>query len=240
MKLIINADDIGYSKSITDGIIEGINYGCISSTSIMANGKYADYAIKELIKNNIKEIGLHITLTTGKPLTDCPSLIDENGNFFYNRKQIENPNLKAEEVYNEIIAQIDYIEKRGVKINHITQHHHLEDNQVINQVVEKICLQKTLPVRKFLEFKTKCKHPDELVISFTFQNNTVEEIEKIIKQYKSTNKIVEIMSHAGHIDDYTKSISSQDSRERELLALKKAKDLGVFNEVDLVGFEIFA
>jgi len=240
MKLIINADDIGYSKSITDGIIEGINYGCISSTSIMANMDYAEYAIKQLIKNNIKEIGLHITLTVGKPLTHCPSLTDENGKFLYNRKQIENTNLKADEVYNEIMAQIDFVEKRGIKINHITEHHHLEDNQTINQVVEKICLQKNLPVRKFLEFKTKCKHPDELVISFTFENNSVAEIENIIKQYKTTNKIVEIVSHAGYIDEYTKSISSQDSRERELSALKKAKDLGIFNEIDLVGFEIFA
>lgn len=56
MKLIVNADDIGYSKSITDGIIEGINYGCISSTSIMANGKYAEYAIKQLKKTILKKL----------------------------------------------------------------------------------------------------------------------------------------------------------------------------------------
>lgn len=242
MKLIINADDIGYSKSITDGIIEGINYGCISSTSIMANMEYAEYAIKQLIKNNIKEIGLHVTLTVGKPLTNCPSLVDEHGEFLYNRKQIENPNLNAEEVYNEIMAQINFVEKFGkgkIKINHLTRHHHLEDNSTLNEVIERICLQKKLPMRKCEVFKTKCNHPDEFITSFSFRSNTVEELKSIINRFKDTNKIVEILTHAGYIDEYTSKISSQDSRERELTALKKAKDLGVFDNVKLVGYEYY-
>lgn len=242
MKLIINADDIGYSKSITDGIIEGINYGCISSTSIMANMEYAEYAIKQLIKNNIKEIGLHVTLTIGKPLTNCPSLIDQNGNFLYNRKQIENPNLNAEEVYNEIMAQFNFVEKCGggkIRINHITRHHHLEDNQIMNEVMEKICLQKNLPMRKCTHFKTKCKHPDEFITSFSFKSNTVEELKNILNQFKKTKKIIEILTHAGYIDEYTSKISSQDSRERELIALKQAKDLCVFDDVELIGYDYF-
>lgn len=239
MKAIINADDIGYSKSITDGIIEGINYGCISSTSIMANMEYAEYAIKQLLKNNITEIGLHVTLTVGKPLTNCPSLIDGDGKFLYNRNQINNPNLNAEEVYNEIVAQMDFVETRGIKINHITRHHHLEDNPIINEVIEKICLQRNLPVRKYKNFKTKCKHPDEFITTFSFKENTAEELQSILDKFKNSNKVIEILTHAGYIDEYTKSISSQDSRERELNALKKAKDLGIFDNIDLVGYEYF-
>lgn len=41
MKLIINADDFGLSKSISDGIIERIIDGYITSTSIMVNMAYA-------------------------------------------------------------------------------------------------------------------------------------------------------------------------------------------------------
>lgn len=40
MKIIINADDFGMSKSITDGIIYGIKKGFITSTSIIANLEY--------------------------------------------------------------------------------------------------------------------------------------------------------------------------------------------------------
>lgn len=47
MKLIINADDFGLSKSITDGIIDGILSGYITSTTVMSNMDYAEYAIKQ-------------------------------------------------------------------------------------------------------------------------------------------------------------------------------------------------
>ena len=90
MKLIINADDFGLSKSISDGVIEGIKGEYITSTSIMANMEYAEYAIKEAVKHNITCIGLHINLTVGKPILYNANLIDERGEFLYNRKQIEN------------------------------------------------------------------------------------------------------------------------------------------------------
>lgn len=65
MKLIINADDFGLSKSVSDGIINGIKGGYITSTSIMANMPYAEYAIKKAIDYDIKCIGLHVNLTVG-------------------------------------------------------------------------------------------------------------------------------------------------------------------------------
>jgi len=43
MKLIINADDFGLSKSISDGIIEGIKFGYITSTSVMANKEIKNF-----------------------------------------------------------------------------------------------------------------------------------------------------------------------------------------------------
>ena len=53
MKLIINADDFGLSKSITDGIIEGIKGGYITSTSLMVNMPFAKYAIDKMLKNKM-------------------------------------------------------------------------------------------------------------------------------------------------------------------------------------------
>lgn len=111
MRLIIEADDFGLSESITNGIIDGINGGYITSTNIMANMPFAKYAVEKAVENNIKSVGLHFNLTVGKPLTRNRLLTDENGVFLYNRKQIENPNLTYESVYNEMMAQIKQIEK---------------------------------------------------------------------------------------------------------------------------------
>ena len=126
MKLIINADDFGLSKSITDGIIDGIKNGYITSTTIMANMEYTEYAIKEAIDKNINCIGLHINLTAGKPILKNSNLTDEEGKFLYNQKQIDNTNLTYEDVYNEITAQINQIKKLSqnkIKLDHLDTHH---------------------------------------------------------------------------------------------------------------------
>lgn len=88
----MNADDFGLSKSISDGIIDGILGGYITSTTIMANMDYAEYAIKQATKNNINCIGLHINLTVGRPIIKNNNLTDNNGVFLYNKMQIENEN----------------------------------------------------------------------------------------------------------------------------------------------------
>lgn len=88
MKLIINADDYGLSKSISDGIILGIREGYITSTSIMANMTWAEYAIQKALEYNIDCIGLHINLTVGKPILKNDNLINNNGYFYYNKEQI--------------------------------------------------------------------------------------------------------------------------------------------------------
>lgn len=57
-KLIINADDFGKFARIDDGIIEGINAGVITSTSVLVFGKYAGDARKLIDYKNVS-IGLH-------------------------------------------------------------------------------------------------------------------------------------------------------------------------------------
>lgn len=79
MKLIINSDDFGLSKSITDGIVDGIKEGVLTSTSIMANMDYAKYAVEQAIKNNICCVGLHINLTVEKPIIANSHLTDAGG-----------------------------------------------------------------------------------------------------------------------------------------------------------------
>lgn len=81
MKLIINSDDFGLSKSITDGIVDGIKEGVLTSTSIMANMDYAKYAVEQALANGITCVGLHTNFTVGKPIIPNPHLTDEGGDF---------------------------------------------------------------------------------------------------------------------------------------------------------------
>lgn len=84
MKVIINADDFGLTRSVNDAIFELAQKGTITSTTVMTNMPFAEEAV-ELLPNKNISIGLHVTLTQGKPVSDperIVSLVDKNGNFY--------------------------------------------------------------------------------------------------------------------------------------------------------------
>lgn len=238
MKLIINADDFGLSKSISDGIIEGIKSGYITSTSIMANMEYAEYAIREAVKNNIDCIGLHINFTVGKPILNNKNLVDDNGVFLYNRTQIENHKLTYEDAYNEIIAQIKIIDKYSnglLKIDHLDMHHHLSDNENIKKATIDIAKEYNIPIRNM--FDCDISKPDILYENFTIKNVSIDSLEEMVIKYNDKDIVVELMTHPGYVDEYTRSLTSYTDRDNELQVLKEAKDNGVFDKIELINFK---
>lgn len=239
MQLIINGDDFGLSKSITDGIIFGIKNGFLTSTSIMINMPFAKYAIEQAISNDIKCVGLHINLTVGKPIIPNDHMTDEQGVFLYNRKQIENPKLTYEDAYNEIMAQIhlfDKYSKGKIKLDHLDTHHTLYDNEKIRKAIVEISNKMGLPIRNYKKYDLPCKKPDESFFDFTINNVRLDVLDKFIKLNKDKDISVEIMSHPGYVDEYTKTITSYLGRENELKVLKMAKECGLFDEVNLISF----
>ena len=241
MKLIINADDYGLSKSISDGIILGIREGYITSTSIMANMTWAEYAIQKALEYNIDCIGLHINLTVVKPILKNDNLINNNGYFYYNKEQIENPKLTYQDAYNEIMAQVNAISNYSdgkLKIDHLDTHHHLMDNPNIKQAIVDIAQKLNLTIRKCNNVQNiKC--PDFLYRNFTINNVSIDSIKQLIEKYKNNNVVVELMTHPGLIDEYTKTVTSYLNREKELLVLKESKKLGLFEGIDLISFREF-
>lgn len=240
MKLIINADDFGISKSVTDGIIVGIKAGVLTSTTIMSNMEWADYAISESLKNKINCIGLHVNLTMGKPLTKCSSLCDNEGKFFYFDKQVLNDKIIEKEVFCEIIAQLEFVENRGLKIDHIDWHNDLEKNRELMDKIVQIAKEKNMPMRNAnIPEQKEIKTPDICNQEFFGKSNkgvSMETLIGIINEYKNTNKTIEIMSHSGYMDDYTKSITFYRHREQELEILLKAKKEGLFSGIEMISF----
>ena len=110
MKLIINADDFGFSKSINNGIIDAYKEGLISSTTIMINMPYTCDAISKWKENSLLGIGLHINLTQGSPISDdVKSLVDEN-NAFHKHRKIENQEI--------LLGNSKIVEKYNIKNEH--------------------------------------------------------------------------------------------------------------------------
>lgn len=132
-QIIINADDFGWNKSCSDAILSAFESGYISTSTMCVNGAYFEEAVS-LVKNSPyrNQIGIHINLTEGRPLTDGirknPLFCDAEGNYigFPHRYRILSTQDKKD-VYDEITAQVTKFKTTGIPIHHVDSHHHIHN-----------------------------------------------------------------------------------------------------------------
>ena len=238
MRLIINADDFGLTKSITDGIVDGIKGGYITSTSLMVTMEAGEYAIQKALENNITCVGLHINFTKGKPVIPNDHLMDESGNFLHRSIQLTNPNLTFEDAYNEIKAQLDLVGKLSngkLVIDHLDTHHFSCSHESIKKAKIAIAKERNIPIRN--EFECDVVRPDVFNTDFSLVDVTYENLKRIINKYKDQDIVMEIMVHPGYMDEHTMSLTSYNvEREKEIEILKQAKENGLFDGVELISF----
>jgi len=83
MKLIMRADDLGFSEAVNYGIYKAAKEGVITSVGMMPNMKASRHGY-DLVKDLDIALGQHTNICVGKPLTDpklIPSLVQSNGEF---------------------------------------------------------------------------------------------------------------------------------------------------------------
>lgn len=243
MKLILNADDFGLSASVNKGIIDCFNEGLISSTTMMMNTPYTDEAIKLAKEHNIKNIGIHLNLTYGKsvlPASEVPSLVDENGIFHY--VCMLGYYTQYLDAKKELCAQIEKFLDSGLTPDHLDHHHYFNEIPNILKAYLELAEEYKLPVRSMDENARNraremgVKTTDEF--SFAFHGNGVDiSTFGVLKSLFWKRDIsLEVLTHVGYIDDYTRSQTNYLVREDEINVLREAKKQGYFDDVELVGF----
>ena len=128
--LMIHADDAGLTHSENMATIQSLEKGIVNSYSIMVPCPWY-YEMAVFAKNNPQfDYGIHLTLTCEwesykfgpvLPVSEVPSLVDENGYFYKKREQLRK-NASAEDVKNELQAQIEKAIKFGLKPTNIDSH----------------------------------------------------------------------------------------------------------------------
>ena len=77
VRLVINADDLGFAPGVNRGIFEAHAAGTVSSASMIvtapAFAEAAEHARRDAPRLGV---GLHLNLVTGAPLSSVPSLVD--------------------------------------------------------------------------------------------------------------------------------------------------------------------
>lgn len=230
MKLIVNADDFGYTKSNTLGIIEGFKKGIIRSTTAMMNMPYVEFAAEQSEYVPGLGIGVHLTLTVGQPLTKCKTLVDDKGNFL-SRSKLLDSNVSKDEILNEFKAQIDkFIEVFKVKPTHLDSHHGCHDLDLTKDITLKLAKEYNLPVRRYSNYK--------FIGNFYGESITVENLKNIILS-NIDEEGIEIMTHAGFCDLelYNNSSYSLDRvKELSVLCSESIKDFIEKNKIELVHY----
>ena len=124
-RLIVRMDDLGVTHATNLAIMQCYDEGIGRSAEVMSVCPWFMEAANMLKEHPGLDVGVHITLCCEwagykwKPLTDCPSLCDEDG---YLIGKTQNPNATLEDVEKEMRAQIELAMKYIDNVTHITDH----------------------------------------------------------------------------------------------------------------------
>ena len=237
-KLIINADDFGYCKGVNYGIIEAHIDGVLTSTTLMANMPGFEHAVELSSQHPNLGVGVHLMLTTGRPvLTDLTTIVDAEGNF---RNQLYYKNtfsIDQEEVYNEWKAQIEKVLAAGIQPTHIDTHHHAYLFGDFNEIYWKLADEYHLPVRNNFHNQDPIRRTTD---GFLYTMETAIQSEEALDQLFTTHDSVEIMCHPAFLDQFLLASSSYTyprTEELELLTDLATKELfSTQEEIELATF----
>ncbi len=117
-RLIINADDFGFTRDVNAGIVLAHRSGVLTSTTLMANGEAFEDAVRLAKETPTLDIGAHLVLVQGHSLLDGRPLPESP------RKLLPVLARGGLNVYAELKAQIEKILAAGLRISHLDSHKH--------------------------------------------------------------------------------------------------------------------
>jgi chitin disaccharide deacetylase len=140
-QLVVNADDFGISRGVNRGIVQAHREGVVTSASLMANLPSAEDALTRAAICPDLGLGLHLTLTAGRPLCPpehVPTLVDPDGRFLVLGTLLGRLSLgqvRVADLTRELTAQVEWALKRGVRPSHLDSHHHVHVHPLVAPVV---------------------------------------------------------------------------------------------------------
>ena len=81
IRLIVNADDYGYFPCVSRGILQAAISGVVGATGILANGPQVAEQARWLDDCEDLDLGVHLNLTAGRPLTQALAERLDQGRF---------------------------------------------------------------------------------------------------------------------------------------------------------------
>lgn len=129
IRIIINADDFGYSSDVNQAVIRAYREGVLTSASLMVAGEAAEEAVKLAHENPGLAVGLHLVVVDGKAAClskEIRGIVDSEGNFnrspvhagirYFLKRSLHKALLR------EIEEQFKRFAQTGLKLSHVDGH----------------------------------------------------------------------------------------------------------------------
>ncbi|MBP2658626.1 MAG: hypothetical protein H6Q69_1658 [Firmicutes bacterium] len=250
IRLLLNADDFGFTEAVTYGIIKAHVDGVLHSTTLMPNMPAAKLAAKLMKNYPDLYVGQHTNIVIGTPCSDpatIPSLVDENGNFIRSQEyRTAKRTISYEEVKKEVIAQV---EKFKALTGHIPTH--LEGHAVLgykefDRAIRDVAriygihsfedISDTEKYAKIVEL-TKIKAPSRFYAEGVCIEYFLEDRAGILQL---GNKVGHLRCHPGYIDQELMEWSSYNlprCKEVAVLCDERLKKWIKDHNIELIGFD---
>ncbi|MGB3209629.1 MAG: ChbG/HpnK family deacetylase [Desulforhopalus sp.] len=150
--LIINADDYGYSDGVSRGILKAAECGTVKATGILANSPDFDRHIGWLAGYSQLDIGVHLTLTSGQPMSSrMVSLMAEAGRTefmsskFSTALAVLSKKMPSSVVEEEWDCQIQRCVAAGLQVRFINSHEHIHGLPSLYTIAQNLSKKYNIP-----------------------------------------------------------------------------------------------
>ncbi|MCT4780698.1 MULTISPECIES: chitin disaccharide deacetylase [Exiguobacterium] len=218
MNIFINADDFGLTRGVTDGIIQAYQNGIVHATTLMMNGRAVPYAVQQAKRFPQLQVGIHLVLSYGRPLTTTTTLTDASGQFRFTNQYMEQIPPSQEDVLTEWTAQIEAFLATGLPLHHLDSHHHIHGWEPLQEVVLELARRYGVPLRFA---PTLAAHPDYLLTDTLYTGFYGEGIYRDLWEELRLldSNSIEVMVHPAYVDADLRDVSSYTTQREEELAL---------------------
>lgn len=225
-RLIVNADDLGRTAGINEGIFAAHRDGIVTSATLMVAYPAAAEAAAALGDHPGLGVGLHVQLTGGRPTLPAgrvPSLVDAEGRLPRQPERIAG--FEPAEVLAEVEHQLARFHHLvGRPPTHLDSHHHSHRVPVVLEALVEVARRYRLPVRNSSpaierRLRETGVATTEAFVERFFGDDTG--LDTLLAVFDGLGPgVTELMCHPARVDDELRADSTYtDARERELATL---------------------
>lgn len=246
-KILVRADDLGYSEGVNYGIAKSVKEGIIRSVGVMTNMPSVQHGL-DLLKGADVCYGQHTNICVGKPLTDpalIPSITQENGEFKPSRayRNAKEDFVVLEEVILEIEAQYQrFVELTGRQPGYF-EGHAVASKQFFRGL-EIVAQRHGLPYLGMSFGDEPIKFRSQLLYvsmdSMKPDYNPLEALKKAAQKDYGPNGCAMFVCHPGYLDAYilrTSSMTIPRALEVEMACSEETKRWLEEHKVQVISYD---